>query len=122
MTATFEIITNAIRTATVGELTNVVKQVEWTLKGTQDGQSFELPQKTVIADPAPEAFIPLAQVTAANVATWVEENVENLEAIRAHIQFVLDRQCQEAALSTADLPWAPPPAPAPTEPEPEVNP
>lgn len=120
MTATFEIITNAIRTATVGELTNVVKQVEWTLKGTQDGQSFELPQKTVIADPAPEAFIPLAQVTAANVATWVEENVENLEAIQAHIQFVLDRQCQEAALITSDLPWAP--APAPSEPDPEVNP
>ncbi len=105
MTATFEIITNAIRTASVGELTNVVKQVEWTLKGTQEGQTFELPQKTVIADPAPEAFIPLAQVTAANVATWIEENVDNLDAIKEHIQIVLDRQCQEVSLTEAALPW-----------------
>lgn len=116
MTATFEIIINAIRTSTVGELSNVVKQVEWTLKGTQDGQAFDLPQKTVIADPSPEAFIPLAQVTATNVATWVEENVDNLDAIKAHIQIVLDRQCQEAGLTQAALPWVP------AEPEPEVNP
>ena len=107
MTASFEIITNAIRTGTVGELTNVVKQVDWTLKGHQDGQTFDLPQKTVIADPSPEAFIPLAQVTAENVAAWVEENTPAIDAIKAHIQIVLDRQCQEAGLIAAALPWVP---------------
>ena len=116
-TAAFTITVTGIRTMTVGELTNVVKQVEWTLNGTQEGQSFELPQKTVIADPSPEAFIPLAQVTAANVETWIEENGGNLNYIKSHIQFVLDKMVAEASMQVTPIPWVPAP-----EPEPEPAP
>ena len=116
-TAAFTITVTGIRTMTVGEPTNVVKQVEWTLKGTQEGQSFELPQKTVIADPSPEAFIPLAQVTAANVETWIEENGGNLNYIKSHIQIVLDRMVAEASMQVTPIPWVPT-----AEPEPEANP
>lgn len=114
MSATFETKINAIRTGTVGELTNVVKRVEFTVKGTEQGQSFELPQAIEIADPNPAAFIPLASVTEANVIQWVNENFTNMVAVEEHIQYVLNQEIAKAALAEASLPWAP--APEPTTP------
>lgn len=111
MSATFEILINGIRTTTVGEMTNVVKQVEWTLKGTEEGQTFELPQKTIIADPSPEAFIALSSITPANVTAWVESNTPQMDDIKAHIQMVLTREVAAAALTTTAMPWAPAPEP-----------
>lgn len=116
MSATFETKINAIRTGTVGELTNVVKRVEFTVKGTEQGQSFELPQSVDLADPQSEAFVPLAQVTETNVVAWVEENFTNMDGVKAHIQSVLDKEVAKAALAEAPLPWAPAPAPEPAAP------
>lgn len=116
MSATFETKINAIRTGTVGELTNVVKRVEFTVKGTEQGQSFELPQSIEIADPDPVAFIALASVTEANVIQWVNENFTNMGAVQAHIQSVLDKEVAKAALADSPLPWAPAPAPEPSAP------
>lgn len=107
MSATFETKINAIRTGTVGELTNVVKRVEFTVKGTEQGQSFELPQNVDLADPQSEAFIPLAQITEANVVAWVEENFTNMDSVKAHIQFVLSKEVAKAALTETPMPWAP---------------
>lgn len=111
MTATFQTKINAIRTGTVGELTNVVKRVEFTVKGTDQGQSFELPHSIEIADPDPAAFIDLANVTEANVIQWVNENFPSMSAVQEHIQYVLDREVAKAALTEAPLPWAPAPEP-----------
>jgi len=111
MSATFETKINAIRTGTVGELTNVVKRVEFTVKGTEQGQSFELPQNVDLADPQSEAFVPLAQVTEANVVQWVNENFTNMSAVQEHIQYVLNQEVAKVALAEAPLPWAPAPEP-----------
>ena len=107
MPATFEIKINAIRTSTVGDLTNVVKRVEFTVKGTEQGQSFELPQSVDLADPQSDAFLPLDQVSEANVVQWVEENFANMDSVKAHIQYVLDKEVAKAALAETPLPWAP---------------
>lgn len=107
MSATFETRINAIRTGTVGELTNVVKRVEFTVKGTDQGQSFELPQSIEIADPDPVAFIQLSNVTEANVIQWVNENFANMGAVQEHIQYVLNQEISKAALTEVSLPWAP---------------
>jgi hypothetical protein len=116
MTATFEIIITGIRTTTVGELTNVVKHVEWTLKGTEEGQSFELPQKTMMGEPDAQDFIPLASLTPEAVTAWIEAaDAERMPGIKAHIQYVVDKMVVEASMQTAPLPWAP-------APEPEVTP
>jgi len=111
MSATFETKINAIRTGTVGELTNVVKRVEFTVKGTEQGQNFELPQNVDLADPQSEAFVPLAQVTEANVVQWVNENFTNMSAVQEHIQYVLNQEVAKVALAEAPLPWAPAPEP-----------
>lgn len=116
MTATFEIIINNIRTANVGELTGVIRQVGWTMKGTQDGQTFELPRETNLGEVDPNNFIPLANFTTpAQVITWVEAAEPQLEAIKSHIQMVLDKECAKNALVDTAMPWVP-------APEPEVTP
>lgn len=120
MSATFEIKINAIRTTTVNGLANVVKKVEFTVRGTEAGQTFELPQNVDLADPG-ETFIPLESLSEANVISFVEANFNNMDGVKAHIQMVLDREVAKAALQSAPLPWAPAPeVPAPGVPAPEA--
>ena len=114
MPATFTVRINAIRTATIGQNSGVVKQVEWTLVGEEAGQKFELPQVTDLADPHGQPFIELANLTEAEVAAWVEATATNLDGVKAHIQFVLDKEVAKAGLTSTAMPWAP----APTEPAP----
>lgn len=116
-TATFTIKINSIRTATVNGLENTVKQVAWTLVGEEAGQKFELPQTTDLGDPASEGFVPLADLTEAAVAAWIEATETRLPGIKAHIQYVLDKEVAKAALADTPMPWAPVPETpaAPTE-------
>lgn len=116
-TATFTIKINGLRTATVNGLENTVKQVDWTLVGEESGQKFELPQTTSLGDPAAEGFVPLANLTETAVAAWVEATDTRLPGIKAHIQFVLDKEVAKSALTNAPMPWAPvveTPEPTPT--------
>ena len=113
MSATFEIKINAIRTTTVGDLAGVIRKVEFTVKGIEEGQSFELPQTVDLGDPAPESFIQLASLTEADVVAFVEASATNMEGVKAHIQFVLDKEVAKAALTSTPMPWAPAPEPAP---------
>lgn len=110
----FTITINGIRTSTVGALPNVIKQVEWTLKGTLEGQSFELPQKTEMGAVDVESFIALEDIVdPAVVVGWIEAAEPNMDAIKAHIQIVLDRMVAEAATESVTMPWAS----APQEPD-----
>jgi len=117
MSATFTIKINGIRTATVNGLENTVKQVDWTMVGEESGVSFELPQTTNLEDPESANFVPLANLTEAEVAAWVEATATNLDGVKAHIQFVLDKEVAKAALASTPMPWAPvveTPEPTPT--------
>lgn len=105
-TANFEVIITGIRTTTVDNLQNVVKYVEWTIRGTKDDQIFELQQKTELGDPDPNSFIPLELINdPQTIVSWVEENEPRLNSIKAHMQFVLDKMTAENRLSRAPLPW-----------------
>lgn len=112
-TATFDIKITGIRTATVGNLTDVIRKVEFNVKGTEAGQSFDLPQTVDLTDPQSEAFKPLSEVTEADVIAWVEENFTNMNAVKAHIQYVLNIEVAKNALESKPLPWAPPQEAAP---------
>lgn len=113
-TAAFTIKINGLRTATVNGLENTVKQVAWTLVGEEADQKFELPQTTDLPDPTSEGFVPLASLTEAAVAAWIETTETRLPGIKAHIQFVLDKEVAKAALADTPMPWAP------AEPTPEA--
>ena len=116
-TAAFTVSVNGIRTGAVGSLTDVIKTVEWTLTGNEAGQSFALPQSTNLSEPDAASFKPLAQVTEADVRAWIEATETRMPGIKAHIQYVLDREIAKATLENTPLPWAPAPAPMPTPPE-----
>ena len=104
---TFAIVLNGIKTATVNEIADAVKQIDWTLKGELEGQTFELPQTTIVPDPTEAGFIPLASLTSEVVTAWIEEHEERMFSIKAHIQYVLNKQVAAAALTTTPMPWAP---------------
>jgi hypothetical protein len=108
-TAAFTIKVNGIRTATVNNRTNVVKQVEWTMIGEEASQKFELPQTTNLQDPNGQEFIELANLTEANVVAWIEATDTRIPGIKAHIQYVLDREVAKSVLAATAMPWAPVP-------------
>jgi hypothetical protein len=113
---TFEIKVNGIRTTNIDGLENVVRKVDWTIKGTKDSQTFELPQTTDLDLPTNNGFLPLANVTEENVIQWIEASDNRLPSIKAHIHYVLEKEAAKAALTPTPLPWAP----VPTEPVPPV--
>lgn len=105
-TATFQIKVLDIRTTTVGELTDVVKQVTWTIRATKDGIfSNEVQYTTVLADPKLNNYIPLQQLTEANVINFIETNDERLPGIKTYLQERLDVEIAKNTLTTAPLPW-----------------
>lgn len=104
---TFAIKITGLRTQTVNGVENAVKQVEWTMVGTEGTQTFELPQTTIVPDPQSDGFIPLVNLTETQVITWIEEHEPRIPAIQAHIQYVLDREVAKATLVQAQMPWAP---------------
>ena len=104
---TFQIKITGLRTQTINGIENAVKQVEWTMTGTEQGQTFELPQTTTVPDPQSEGFVPLANLTEAEVIAWIETHEPRIAAIQAHIQTVLDREVARAQLQPAVMPWAP---------------
>lgn len=114
MSATFTITVNKVYTATEDNLANVVKKAEWTLHGEQEGKTFELPQTTDLSAADPEQFVAFDNLSEANVIAWIESACQSMDSIKAHIQFVLDKECAKAALESPAMPWAPAPeAPAP---------
>lgn len=109
-TAEFKIKVVGLRTATVNDVENIVKQVEWILIGEQFNQKFELPQTTTLKDPSNENIVPLSDLTEAAVVTWIEGNDEALSSMKDHIQYVLDKAIAKAILSDTPMPWAHVPA------------
>jgi hypothetical protein len=104
---TFTIKITGLRTQTVNDIENAVKQVEWTMVGSEGEQTFELPQTTIVPDPQADGFIPLENLTEAQVITWIETHEPRIPAIQAHIQSVLDRQVAQSQLVSTAMPWAP---------------
>lgn len=107
-TADFSFKVTGLSTITLGDKLNVVKQVDWILVGTEAGQTFELPQTTQLPDPS-DSFTPLDKLTEKEVIAWIESNETRLAGIKAHIQFVLDKEVAKASLVKAVMPWAPVP-------------
>lgn len=104
--ANFTIKIDGLRTATIGDKVGVVKQVDWTITGEEADQFFSLPQTTQLPDPDSLPFIPFNKLTEIEVITWIEEEETRLPGIKAHIQYVLDREIAKASLEPTTMPWA----------------
>jgi len=113
MTITYIIKPEKLYTHTLDGLTNVIKQVDWTITGSADSVSFSLPNTTTLADPTQQTFVPLSEITEQNVVEWIEAQELNLPAIKAHIELVVNRELEKKALNETQMPWVPEPVPAP---------
>lgn len=106
-TATFTSIITNIKTNTVDDMVDVIKQVDWTLKGEETDQTFELPQTMILDNPNKDAFIKFSDITLAIVTAWVETSTTSLDAAKAQIQYVINKRISEAAFKTTAMPWKP---------------
>ena len=106
-TATYNIQVTGIKTKTIGDLVDVVCSVTWILKGTENEQSFELPQETILDTPNAESFQALGSLTEEVIASWIEATDTRMPSIKFHIQSVLDDMISKASFTTSPLPWTP---------------
>lgn len=106
-TAEFTTTILNILTGDYGDLVDVIKKVEFSVRGRLGDQTFELQQWCDLTDPDAVLFKPLEQVTEADVVAWVDTNFNNWSGVKDHIQMILDRQVSMAALEPKPLPWAP---------------
>lgn len=114
MSATFELKVDAIRTVNQGDLQHAVRIVDFTVTGSLGDQTFSLPQSIDLGPVEnPETFVPFDQLTETKVIEWIIEKFTNFDAVKAHIEQVLNKEAAKATTLTQPLPWAPP-APEPT--------
>lgn len=110
---TFNVTITAARTKSEGGLSDILTAVEWTMTGTIDSTSFDLPGKTTMGPVDPENFTPYSSLTQQQVMDWVNA-IEDVPGgqfpnFREHINMVVTRMAAEAALTAQPLPWAPAP-------------
>jgi hypothetical protein len=106
MSTTYEIKIIAIATSTINGLEGVVKRVDFVLRGTKDNHIYELPESVSLANPEPQNFKVLANVTESDVIDWVNSNYENMPGIKLHVDYMLDKQISQGELIPTPLPWA----------------
>lgn len=109
---------NGARVANEGGLTDVVKEVEVTVTGTDGAAKFELPVVVKLAEADASSFTTFDSLTEAQIIGWVE-NDPSLDGTKAHIAYVVAKEVEKLSLENKPLPWAPAPE-APAAPLPDV--
>ncbi len=118
MATTYVTTINSCRVTSQGDLTDVVKEVNATITGTDSEYptvTFALPVNVMFGPADPASFTPFSQITEAEMVEWVNAQTDQLQPTYSHIDYVVQRDAALAALTPLPLPWAPPtPEPAPT--------
>lgn len=115
MAISYSVKINGIRVVNSGSLSDVVRDVDYTLTGVDGAASFALPNTIRLETPEADSFIPFESLTEAQVVEWVE--AKDLSSAKAHIAFVVAKEVEKLASESKPLPWAPAPeAPAPVAP------
>ena len=103
---------NAVRVVAQDGLTDVVKEVEVTVTGTDGAAKFELPTTVKLGDADPESFTAFSSLTEEQLISWVE-NYAVIDSIKAHVAMIVAKEAEKLAMEQKPLPWLPVPAPVP---------
>ncbi len=102
---------NAARVVAQDGLTDVVKEVEVTVTGTDGAAKFDLPTTVKLGAADPSSFTAFTALTEEQLVSWVE-NDPSLDNTKSHIAFVVAKEAEKLASESKPLPWAPVPDPA----------
>ena len=102
---------NAARVAAQDGLTDVIKEVEVTVTGTDGAAKFDLPTTVKLGAADPGSFTAFTALTEEQLVSWVE-NDPSLDGTKSHIAFVVAKEAEKLAMEQKPLPWAPVPDPA----------
>jgi hypothetical protein len=105
MTYTWEV--TSIKTADIGNFTDMVIQTYWMKKGTDENGrigSFNgaTPINPEILDPV--NFIPYTQLTEEIVLGWIQSYID--ETYERHINEQIQKQIDELGIKQVALPWS----------------
>ena len=108
---------NAARVVAQDGLTDVVKEVEVTVTGTDGAAKFDLPTTVKLGAADPSSFTAFGDLTEEQILAWLDTPPipgvpTTLEGIKAHIAFVVAKEVEKLAMEQKPLPWAPVPDPA----------
>ena len=108
---------NADRVAAQDGLTDVIKEVEVTVTGTDGAARFDLPTTIKLGAADPSSFTAFGDLTEEQILAWLDAPPipgvpTTLEGIKAHIAFVVAKEVEKLAMEQKPLPWAPVPDPA----------
>jgi hypothetical protein len=117
---------NAARVVSQGGLTDVIKEVEVTVTGTDGAAKFDLPTTITLGAADPGSFTAFGDLTEEQILAWLDTPPTSdalpgvptpLEGIKAHIAYVVAKEVEKLAMEQKPLPWAPAPeTPAPVAP------
>ena len=108
---------NAARVVAQDGLTDVIKEVEVTVTGTDGAAKFDLPTTVKLGAADPSSFTAFGDLTEEQILAWLDTPPipgvpTTLEGIKAHIAFVVAKEVEKLAMEQKPLPWAPVPDPA----------
>lgn len=93
-----------IRTYSTENYTNIIKEVDWILTGTEGTVTFNVASTSVLPTPS-DVFLPLDTISQAQVMSWLENTPEYLAA-KAHLINRVSEQLAKETLVVTPLPWA----------------
>ena len=116
---------NAARVVAQDGLTDVVKEIDVTVTGTDGAAKFDLPTTITLGAADPGSFTAFGDLTEEQILTWLDVPPTSdvlpgvpapLEGIKAHIAYVVAKEAEKLAMEKKPLPWAPAPeTPAPAD-------
>lgn len=106
MAAEFKIIINNTLTEDRQGFEKVIKQIDFTVSGTKEAETFSLPQTLILQDTEIENFITFEKITENWVVNLIERFFDPMEKVKAHIEYVLDSNIRKKNLIQQTLPWS----------------
>lgn len=107
-TAEFTYAIESIRTTTIGDREGVITSATISVRGAEGETSFALPHTVQLDEPG-DSFIALGALAEADVVAWCVSKLDNLTAIKSHIQMIVDRDKVLKTSVPATMPWKPEP-------------
>jgi hypothetical protein len=106
MAITYTYKVHGARVASENGLTDVVKEMDITVTGTEGTATFSLPTTVKLDAPEAETFVAFSSLTEDAMIAWIS-STSMLENIKQHIGLVIAKELEKAALTSKTLPWAP---------------